>query len=201
MRKLLIATTNPGKIQEYRDLLKNEPFDLVTLGDAKITVPVEEDGDTFEENAVKKAIHYAYFSGMPTVGDDGGIEVDALGGEPGVKSRRWPGYEASDEELIEMLIKKMEGVPKKKRTARFRVCLAFAVPGEEEVWVREGVQEGFIVEKPTEFVAGYPFRSVFWLPEFKKTLGEFTPEEEARIVLHRKQAIEQLLPIIKEKLY
>ena len=115
MKKLLIATKNPGKIQEYRSLLKGEPVEIVTLDDVKITMPIDEDGDTIEDNAVKKAVHYAYFSNMPTLGDDGGIEVEALGGEPGVRTRRWPGYEASDEELIEMMLEKMKDVPGDKR--------------------------------------------------------------------------------------
>ena len=200
MRKLLIATKNPGKIQEYRALLKGEPFEIVTLSDVKITVPIDEDGDTMEENAVKKAVHYAYFSNMPALGDDGGIEVEALGGEPGVKTRRWPGYEATDEELIEMMLKKMKGIPWEERQARFRVCVAFALPGEEEVWVREGIKEGYITDKPSEFIPGYPFRSLFWIPETKKTLGEHTSEEAAELLLHRKQAIEELLPIIRKKL-
>lgn len=200
MRKLLIATTNQGKINEYLELLKGEPFELLTLRNVKITVPVEEDGETMEENAAKKAMHYAYFSHLPTLADDGGIEVEALGGEPGVRSRRWPGHEASDEELIEMMLAKLKDVPWERRKARFRVCLAFAMPGEEEVWVREGAQEGYIAEKPTQFIPGYPFRAIFWLPGYGKTLGEFTAEEESTIVLHRKQAVEQLLPIIREKL-
>lgn len=201
MRKLLIATTNTGKINEYKSLLKDEPLELLTLNDVKITIPVDEDGETFEENAVKKAVHYSYFSGLPVLADDGGIEVEALGGEPGVKSRRWPGYEAGDEELVEMMVEKMKGVPWEKRKARFRVFLAFVLPGEDEVWVREGSHEGYIAEEPTNFTEGYPFRSLFWLPEFKKTLGELSAEEEAEAVLHRKKAIEQLLPIIKEKLH
>ena len=173
---------------------------MLTLRDVKITVPVEEDGETLEENAVKKAIHYAYFSGMPPLADDGGIEVEALNGEPGVKSRRWHGYEASDEELIEMMLNKMKEVPWEKRQARFRVCLAFVMPNEDEVWVREGAHAGYIAESPGQFVPGYPFRSLFWLPEFGKTLGELTPDEEAGAVLHRKKALIELLPVIKEKL-
>lgn len=200
MKKLLIATTNSGKIHEYKTLLRGEPFELLTLNDIEITVPVEEDGETLEANAVKKAVHYAYFSGLPTMADDGGIEVEALGGEPGVKSRRWPGYEASDEELIEIMLNKMKEVPWEQRRARFRVCLAFAMPNEDEVWVREGAHEGYIAESAGQFVSGYPFRSLFWLPEFGKTLGELTPDEEAEAVLHRKKALTGLLPVIKEKL-
>lgn len=200
MNRLLIATKNPGKIQEYRSLLKNEPFEIVTLDDVKVTVPIDEDGETMEDNAVKKAVHYAYFSNLPTLGDDGGIEVEALGGEPGVKTRRWPGYEATDEELIDMMLQKMKDVPWAKRKARFRVCVAFAMPEEEAVWVREGAKEGYITDKPSELIPGYPFRSLFWVLETKKTLGEHTPEEEEKLLLHRRQALDKLLPIIREKL-
>ncbi|MDO8561151.1 MAG: non-canonical purine NTP pyrophosphatase [bacterium] len=200
MKKILIATKNPGKIQEYMELLKGEPFEFVTLNDIKITMSIDEDGETMEENAVKKAVHYAYFSNLPALADDGGIEIEALNGEPGVKTRRWPGYEATDEELVDMALEKMKGVPWEKRKARFRVLVAFAIPNEENVWVREGVKEGYITETATPIVRGYPFRSIFWFPETKKMWAEHTPEEEDKLVLHRKQAVEQLLPIIKKEL-
>lgn len=200
MHRVLIASSNEGKIQEYRDLLAGEPFELVTLRDVKVTVPVEEDGETYEENAVKKAVHFAFFSGLPTIGDDGGIEIEALGGAPGVKTRRWPGYEGTDEELIEMTLEKMKGVSWENRKARFRVAVAFALPEKEMVWVREGAKEGYITETPSALIPGYPFRSLFWLPETKKTLGEHTREEESRLDLHRKQAMQELFPIIKAAL-
>lgn len=200
VHRILIASANQGKIQEYRDLLAGEPFELVTLRDVKVTVPVEEDGETYEENAVKKAVHFAFFSGLPTLGDDGGIEVEALDGAPGVKTRRWPGYEGTDEELIDMMLEKMKGVPWEKRKAKLRVAVAFALPEKEMVWVREGAKEGYIAESPSALTPGYPFRSLFWLPETKKTLGEHTFAEESKLGLHRKQAIEELLPIIKTAL-
>ena len=100
MQKLLIATKNKGKIKEFRNLLSYLPIELVTLSDIGIEDDIEESAATYKENSQKKALFYAKKSGLPAIADDGGLEINALGGEPGIKSRRWLGYEASDEELI-----------------------------------------------------------------------------------------------------
>ena len=117
--KILIATKNPGKAGEIKEFLGNG-FELASLTDFPDSPDTEETGETFEENALLKARTYFEWSGISSVADDGGLEIDYLNGEPGVKSRRWPGYEATDEELIEMALKKLEGVPQENRTARLR---------------------------------------------------------------------------------
>jgi XTP/dITP diphosphohydrolase len=199
MKKLLIATKNPGKIAEYRIIFKDLPLEIVTLGDLNINESVEEDGKTFDDNAIKKAKFYYKLSGLPTLAEDGGIEIDYLGGEPGVKSRRWPGYEATDEELINMTYEKLKGVPLEKRGAQFRVVIALVINSEIET--SGGAVQGIILEKPVKTtIPGYPFRSVFYIPAMKKVFAEMTEEEEM-LVSHRKKAIERLLPIIKEYLY
>ena len=197
--KLLIATKNPGKIAEYRIILKNLPLEFITLGDLNIEASVEEDGKTFEENAIKKAEFYSRLTGLPTLAEDGGIEIDYFNGEPGVKSRRWPGYEASDEELINMTFEKLNEVPLEKRGAQLRVVIALAI--NSEIKTSEGVIRGIILERPAKTtIPGYPFRSVFYIPTMKKVFAEMTEEEEM-LVSHRKRAVKKLLPTIKKYLY
>lgn len=198
--KLLIATTNPGKILEYKEIFKQLKLslELVSLKDLDLDrEKVEEDRATFEENAVKKAKFYCQKSGLPTLADDGGIEIDALNGEPGVKSRRWPGYEATDKELIKMTLEKLKGLPKEKRGAQLRCSIAISFPGDKKVHLFEGVLRGFIMEKSIGIIPGFPFRSLFYLPEIGKILGELSMEEEAKIA-HRKKVVEKALPILKQ---
>src|SRR3989344_4202727 len=108
--KLLIATRNPGKLREIKEFLGND-FELLSLNDFSGAPHVDESGSTFEENSILKAKSFFEWSNVPTIADDGGLEIDFLNGEPGVKSRRWPGYEGSDEELINMALEKLRGVP------------------------------------------------------------------------------------------
>lgn len=197
MKKLLIATTNQGKILEYREIFKDfaVPVELITLKDLNIEADFEEDGETFEENAVKKAEFYVGLSKLPTLSDDAGLEIDYLNGEPGVHSRRWPGHRATDEELMNLALIKLKGVSKEKRGARLRAVVGLSFPGEENVYTFEGVLRGYIAEKPFQkILTGYPFRSIFIPEGTGQYLGEMN------IVAHRKQAIEKALPIIKKYL-
>ncbi len=199
LQRLLLATTNSGKVLEYKALLGELPIQLVSLKDAGITMAAEEDGKTFEENSVKKAMTYHSLTGLPVLADDGGIEIDYLNGEPGVLSRRWPGYEAEDEELISMTLEKLKGAPKKKRTARLVVCITLLSPGDSTLYIAEAAKEGIIGIKPVNYKEGYPFRALFYLPDMKKYYSELSDEDEIRVG-HRKKAIETLLPIIRKKL-
>lgn len=195
MKKVLVATQNPGKILEYKELLKDLPLEVVTLQDLGIAEEAPEDAPTFEENAKLKVEFYSKFVDFPTIAEDSGLEIDNLNGEPGVKSRRWPGHRATDDELVKIIMEKMQGVPKEKRGAQFRVAMALKVPGKEAV-IAEGKMRGVITDKPTETViTGFPFRSVFFVPQLGKVLGEMTMNEEAKIG-HRKQALEKLLPLL-----
>lgn len=198
MKKLLLATKNPGKVLEYRVILKDLPIELVTLKDLDIKDDVEEDGVTFQENAIKKVKFYSDLTDLPTIAEDSGLEIDYLNGEPGVKSRRWPGYEASDEELIKMTLDKLKGVPEEKRGAQLRVVIAVAI--NKEIKTFEGILRGVITEKPvSEIIPGYPFRAIFYLPEINKVLGELTMAEEAKVA-HRIKAFKEALPMIKKYL-
>ena len=195
MKKLLVATQNPGKVLEYKELLKDLPIEVITLQDIGVTQEAPEDAPTFEENAKLKVEFYSKFVDFPVIAEDSGLEIDYLNGEPGVKSRRWPGHRATDDELIKLMIEKLQGVPKEKRGAQFHVVMALKVPGKEVV-TAEGIMRGFITDKPIEtVVTGFPFRAAFYVPQLGKVLGEMTMNEEAKIG-HRKQALEKLLPLL-----
>lgn len=201
MKKLLIATTNPGKLAEIKRFLSDLPVELVSLRDIGITESIEETGKTFEENAVLKAKFYAQKSGLATIGDDGGFEIDALAGEPGVKSHRWihGDRENTDEELINYTFKKMKGI--KNRNAQLRAVLAFALPSGE-VFSATAATRGIIPEKPsTERVPGFPYRSILYIPEIGKYYNHdlLTPEETEKYN-HRKQCLDQLKPILTKLL-
>lgn len=200
MRKLLIATTNPGKLEEIRYFLKNLPLQLVGFEELGIKEKVREDGKTFEENAKKKAVFYAKISGLPTIADDGGLEIDILGGEPGVKSRRWiGGRETSDEKLLMHVLKKLKDVPVKKRDAQLRVVLALAMPGGK-VFTSEGKVRGIIAKKPIQArTPGYPFRSLLYIPQIGKYYhqDDLTAEENEKYN-HRGKALKKLKRIISK---
>ena len=128
--KLLLATNNPGKIRELAVLLQDMPFIVTTPNEEGIVLEVEETGTTFEENAILKAEAFAQASGLCTMADDSGIEVDALGGEPGVYSARYAGPDATDEDRVRYLLSNLEDIEWEKRSARFRSVVALADPRE-----------------------------------------------------------------------
>jgi XTP/dITP diphosphohydrolase len=197
MNRLLIATTNSAKLAEYRILLRQLEIDLepASLADAGITEVAEENGETFRDNALLKAHFYFARANLPTLADDGGLEVDALGGAPGVRSHRWLGPAAStDRALAEEVIRRMEGVPKPRRTARIRATLALIYKSDDVVRevVAEDAIEGLIAPRAfPEVRPGFPYRAVLWLPELSCYLGELGEEEEARIS-QRKKALLKL---------
>lgn len=200
MRKLLIATTNPGKLAEIRSFLSDVPVELVSLKDVGITVNVEETGKTFEENAVLKAKTYAELSGLMTLADDGGFEIDALSGEPGVKSHRWVhgDRDSSDEELIAYTFLRMKDVPEKKRGAQLTLVLALVQPGNPVIaTAKESIRGAVPLEPSLIRHEGFPYRSILYIPELKKFYDHmsFTHEETERYN-HRKKALEKLKPII-----
>lgn len=203
MKKLLIATRNPGKLKEIKNALTDLPLKLLTLKDLKISEKVIEDGKTFEENAIKKAKFYCQKSGLPTIADDGGLEIDTLGGEPGVKSKRWVGGKENptDEELIDYTMRRLEGIPKEKREAQLLTVIALAFP-DGQVFSSQGIVRGIIAERPSqEWTRGYPYRALFFLPQIKKFYTEdiFSKKERGKYA-HRAQALKKLKKIIKAKL-
>lgn len=203
MNKLLIATTNPGKLAEIKRFLSDVPVELVSLKDVGITDAPEETGISFEENAILKAKYYAKESGLPTFADDGGLEIDALNGEPGVKSHRWVhgDRENTDEELIRYTMDRMKDVPDDKRGAQLRLVLALILP-TGEVFTSTDKVKGMIPRKPSDVRhEGFPYRSLLFLTEINKFYNhdELTATE-TETYNHRKKALEMLKPIIRQKL-
>lgn len=192
--KLLVATHNRGKIAELRALFAGLGYDLVGLGDVGIAQSVEETGHTFEENALLKARHYAAQTGLLTLADDSGLEVEALGGAPGVHTARYGGRGLSDRERYERLLQALEGVPPEKRRARFRCVIALAWPdGRAET--AEGTCEGYIAEAPRG-ENGFGYDPVFYLPEFGATMAELPAEVKNRIS-HRARAAQGIRRVLE----
>ena len=194
MRKLLVATTNRGKANEYRELLSGLDFELLTLDQAGITQEADESYATFEENARSKATFYASLSGLLTLADDSGLEVDALGGEPGVRSSRYAGDNATDADRVNFLLAKMKDVPQAARQARFRCVIAIAEPGGQ-VWLTQGVCGGFIALEP-KGENGFGYDPVFFVPEYGKTIAEL-PASLKNEISHRGRAARQARPILE----
>jgi XTP/dITP diphosphohydrolase len=186
---LLLATANKGKIREYRSLLSGIPYRLITPADLGITVEVVETGQTFEENATVKATAFAGASGRLTLADDSGLEVDALGGEPGPRSRRYAGEHASDAERIAYLLSRLGAVPESDRAACFRCVIAVAAPAGP-VMLFSGECHGIIISTPRG-EHGFGYDPVFYLPELGKTMAELTFEEKNR-VSHRARAADKV---------
>lgn len=186
--KLLIATHNPGKVREYRALLADLPLAVTWLDDEGITFEVEETGATFAENAILKARAYAAATGLLTWADDSGLEVDALGGAPGVYSARYgaPAVQG-DEARFRFLLANLDGVPDQERTARFRCVVALSMPAGD-VQTAEGACEGRIGEEPRG-EHGFGYDPVFLVAEYdhQVMLAELEPAIKNRIS-HRGQA-------------
>jgi XTP/dITP diphosphohydrolase len=190
MRRLLIATTNPAKLAEYRLLLRHLELDLVSLADAAISDVPEESGATFEENARIKARFYFERAHTATLADDGGLEIDALGGEPGVKSHRWlnSGGDDSDQALVNEVMRRMKDVPIGQRSARLRATTALIYDdgGKVRERVAEAAIEGVIAERAYPILrAGFPYRAVLFMPERNCFVGELGDQEEAKISQRR----------------
>jgi XTP/dITP diphosphohydrolase len=187
MRTLLLATTNEHKVDEFRTLFRDLPFTLLSLRDVQIDMDVEETGTTFAENAILKAQAYAKVANMLVLADDSGIEIDALGGAPGVYSARFAGREATYEERFRLIFARLQDVPPSERTARFRCAIALAEPSGY-VRVVEGAVEGVIADS-ARGENGFGYDPIFLVPEFGQTTAEMTPTEKNRIS-HRGRAAE-----------
>jgi XTP/dITP diphosphohydrolase len=184
---LAIATRNKGKIKEIKDLLKDFPLDIKNLDDFGPIPHLEEDGDTFDENAYKKASFAARILGLPALADDSGLMVEALKGAPGVHSARYAGENETDEQRYLKLLSEMEGTSNRK--AAFECVISIAVPTGPAL-TYEARCEGLITEMPAGS-NGFGYDPVFYYPPYKKTFAELTGQEKNR-VSHRGKALAKL---------
>ncbi|AKG53348.1 nucleoside 5-triphosphatase RdgB [Dehalogenimonas sp. WBC-2] len=195
MPELLLATNNKGKVREYHTLLRDCGYRLVTPADKGISIEVPEIGKSFVENAVLKAKAFAAVSGLLTLADDSGLEVDALGGAPGIYSARYAGDKSSDTDNIDLLLHNLTDVPEDGRSARFRCVIAIVSQSGGTLWT-EGKVEGTIASE-AKGRYGFGYDPVFYLPELGKTMAELTPEEK-NCLSHRASAASAACRLLKQ---
>ena len=197
-RKLLVATHNQGKVQEFAEMLADLEIEWLSLDDVEVTFDVAETGQTFQENAVLKAQAYAGETGLLTLADDSGLEVDALGGKPGIYTARYGGAGLTHEERYQLLLRNMAGVPLPERTARFRCVIALAGPDGTVLGVSDGVCEGLIGETAVGD-QGFGYDPVFYLQERGLTMAQLDSAEKHQIS-HRGRALRAIEPLLREVL-
>ncbi len=194
MSKLLLATNNQAKVREYRSLLQNLLFELTTPAELGITTVVDETGASMEENARLKATVLAAESQLLALADDSGLEVDALGGEPGRLSARYAGENASDRDRVNYLLARLKDVPWEKRSARFKCVIAIATP-DGKVKLCSGECRGLITFEPRG-EQGFGYDPIFYLPEIDKTMAEL-PLEVKNQISHRGQAARKAYRVVE----
>jgi XTP/dITP diphosphohydrolase len=190
---LLIATGNPGKVREYQELFAKLPVRCLGPADLSLHLEVEEHGTSYRENALLKAVPFANASGLPTLADDSGLEVDALGGRPGIHSARFGGPGLGDADRWRLLLQELAGVPWEDRTARFRCVIALARP-DGSVQITDGICEGRIAFQAAGR-GGFGYDPVFYLPEFGCTMAQL-PDGVKNTISHRARAAQAARPII-----
>jgi XTP/dITP diphosphohydrolase len=198
MVKLLVATNNRGKVREYEEILEEglPGIEITFPAHEGLDLDVEESGETFEENARLKAVEFARVSGLLTLADDSGLEVDALGGAPGVYSARYAGPGTTDADRYRRLLTELAGVPPKARSARFRCVVALAGP-EGVIGTAQGAVEGEIGFEPRGSM-GFGYDPVFLVEGYDRlTMAELPPDEKNRIS-HRARALEAAMPLLKQ---
>lgn len=196
-KDVVFGSWNQGKVKEIEALLGEEEIRLLSWRDFEYPFSVEEDGTTFRENAVKKAIVTAKITGVIALSDDSGLEVEGLQGRPGIFSARYAGPAAQDEDNIAKVLRQLEGVPYARRKARFVCVIAICTPEGRCEWV-EGECGGMIAETPRGS-QGFGYDPIFLVPELGKTFAELEPEEKNRIS-HRAQAVGKVRPLLKKYL-
>ncbi len=201
MKKILIATTNPGKIAELSAMLDAD-VEWVNLSDFKGIGEIKEDGQSFAEKKKKKAIGYSKATGLWTIADDSGLVIDALGGQPGVKSARFSGAKDKERTLMDhkniaKVLKLLGGVPKEKRTAKFVCCLCLASP-DKVLIETQGSLEGVIIDREMGS-NGFGYDPIFFVPKLNKTVAQMDANEK-NAISHRGNAIRKFRPLLKELL-
>ena len=194
MKRIVLATKNKGKIKEMRELLAPMNIEVLSLADFSPVDDAEENGATFAENAMLKARYYFAHTGTPCLADDSGLEVDALGGRPGVYSARYSGEDATDAANNAKVLREMEGIEKDKRTARFRCAMAFVGEGVE--LTTDGTCEGTLLTEERG-QGGFGYDPIFYVPKFDRTLAEMSSDEKNSIS-HRGAAVRKMADLIAE---
>ena len=197
MPELLLASTNPGKIREYRSLLNGLGYQIVTLAGLGIAKIATEPGNSYEQNARIKAATYAKSSQLLTLADDSGLEVDALGGEPGIRSARFAGKDATDADRVKILLAKLASIPWEERTAHFKCVIAIVTP-EGRLELCHGECHGIIAFK-AKGENGFGYDPIFYLPDMGKTMAELSLEIKNQIS-HRGQAARKVQQVL-QRLY
>lgn len=191
VKELVIATHNQGKLAEFKELMKDLPVEVKSLADFEKFVEPEETGKTFAANAKLKALYYAQKTGLTCIADDSGLEVQALDGAPGVRSARYAGEKATDEENNNLLLHNMKF--QVKRTCRFRCALAVVQPDGKILYETDGTCDGMLLHEPLG-TEGFGYDPLFWSTELHKGMGEATMQEKNKIS-HRGKAIRKLVSI------
>jgi len=191
---LVVATRNKKKLLEIRELLAHLDFNVMSIGDFSCIPEIQEDGTTFEENAKKKAVQVAQITNRLTLADDSGLEIDYLGGQPGIHSARFAGVNATDEDRIKKVLDLLKGVPKRERKARFRCAIAIVSP-DTQVEIVTGACEGEIAFEPRGS-EGFGYDPVFLVPEHGKTFAELGSEKKNQIS-HRAIALKKAKELLK----
>lgn len=194
MKEAIIATHNPGKVKEFKEILEPKGYEVKSLAEIGFTDEIEETGHTFEENAILKAEAVAKAVNKMVIADDSGLSVDNLGGRPGVYSARYAGEQKDDQANIDKVLNELRGIEKEQRTARFRCALAVSIPGEETKTV-EGHVEGYVAEEPRgEY--GFGYDPIFIVKDKDKTMAELTSDEKNKIS-HRADALKKLSKLLE----
>ncbi len=198
MTELIIATKNKGKLREVKDLLKDFKIKVTSLADYPDAPDIEEDGRTFAQNALKKAVTIAMYTGKLTLGEDSGLEVKALGNKPGIYSARFSGPQATDEKNNRKLLKSLKKIPLKKRQVSYR-CFSALVNRGGVIDVVDGSCDGLIISEHRG-TNGFGYDPLFLLPKYNKTFGELAPEIKAKIS-HRAKAFQKIKKVLKKHLH
>ncbi len=193
--QLLVATGNAHKLEEYQSLLASVPVTLRSMDDLRVGDLPEETGETFEENALIKARYCTETTGLPSLADDSGLEVDALGGEPGVRSNRWAGPDATDSDRVRLLLDRVRDVPPPQRTARF-VCVVAIVGPDGTAQTFRGALKGYLAEA-SRGTAGFGYDPILYVPYLGRTVAELSAAEK-NAISHRALATHAALPYVRQ---
>lgn len=196
MKRMIFATGNENKLKEIHMIMQDVDFEIVSMKEAGLDLDIDENGTTFEENAIIKARAVCEATGEPALADDSGLEIDYLNKEPGVYSARYAGVDTPYEIKNQMLMDRLEGVPDEKRTARF-VCVIAAVFPDGRVITQRGTMEGIIAHE-SKGANGFGYDPIFFLPEYGCTSAELSPEDK-NAISHRGVALRKMRDVLKDE--